>query len=108
LQLGDGDLAKFSVSYDGVTYDFFNLTGKTWAENRAASNGLLYGKLFGQIFLNGIASTSTFIIPSGGGQVKVALGGLEQHSVYSIEDGEEVAVETTTVVDADTQYVAHD
>lgn len=109
LILGDADLAKFPLTVNGLTYELFNITGKDWSENRAPSTGALYGKPLGIVFLDGVAQDVIFIIPAGGGAVKCTIGSdlLTQNTVYSIEEEQEVAVETTTEVVAGTVYVAH-
>lgn len=108
LQLGDANLAKFPLTVNGVTYEIFNLVGKTWAENRGVSGGALYDKPLGSAFLNGEYAQVIFIVPADGGAVKAAIGEdlLTQYTVYKNGD-EEVAVETTTKVEADDKYVAH-
>lgn len=106
-QLGEADLLKFKLTLNGSTYEFFNIEGQTWAENRGVSDGALYGKPLGTIFLNGEPVDGSFIIPSGGGAVKVFVGELTQYAVYSVVEDEEVAVETTTEVTAGETYVAH-
>lgn len=112
MQLSDTDLAMFNLECNGVTYQFFNQVGKTWAENRGES-GSLTGKLIANTFVNGrLADTPAgggFVIPSAGGAVKFTpspeyIGGLP---LYAVEDGEEVAVETTDVVATGTGYTAH-
>lgn len=107
LQLGDADLAKFPLTFNDVTYEIFNFVGKTWEENRSVASGVLHNKPLETLFLNGVPVEGGFIIPADGGAVKLFLADLKQYPVYSIEEGEEVAVETTTEVQADETYVAH-
>lgn len=113
LQLGDANLTKNTVTFDGAKYEMFNMAGQTWAANRTAESGLVIGKPIGYIFLNGrIAPNVTsggFVIPSGGGQIKFIPGPeyMTGVPVYTTEEGEEVAVETTDEVIASGDYIAH-
>lgn len=109
LQLGEAGLAKFPITVNDVTYEIFNFVGSTWIENRGITDGLLYNQPLASVFLNGEFAQALFIVPSGGGAVKIQIGEdlLTQYPVYSIEGSEEVAVETTTEVEEGDKYVAH-
>ena len=113
LQLGDANLTKNTVKFDGVDYELFNIAGQSWAANRSSEGGLMIDRPIGRIFVNGhdaeSVPTGGFVIPSGGGQIKFIPGPeyLTGVPVYTTEESEEVAVETTDEVIASGEYIAH-
>lgn len=108
LQLGDTDLAKFSVTLNGVKYEFFNMVGMTWATSRSTS-GVLFNTKLNALFVNGRVINGGISVPSNAeNQVTITVDeSLTRYNIYSLEEGEEVAVMPSTEVVADTTYVAH-
>lgn len=108
-QLGDANLAKFVVEVNGIKYEFFNMVGKTWAENRSTATGVLHGKKLQALFVNGQVINGGISVPSNAeSQVNITVDeSLTRYDIYTVVEGEEVAVMPSTEVAADDTYVAH-
>lgn len=107
-QLGPLGLAEFKIEYNDSVYKFFNITGKTWTENRKVTDGLLDNLSLSPIFVvDGSTTVGTFTVAATPVVAIMPGGDLNGVPVYVIQDGAEVEVKPSDSVLLGQQFIAH-